>query len=137
VEERKHKIAIVLFKNSYNDCGDYSDFKTTVASSITEWTEIDEKTYQELWEAHTRMRLPNNMTAMIIEKPENEESFIIKTVEDYHTFLNKEKERLNKLKKDANKKKNEKVKKRKEKEVEKRKAIYEELKAEFDSSLKA
>ncbi len=136
MEEKKHKIAIVLFKTSY-DYGDYDDFKTTVANSITEWAEVDEKTYKELWDAHGRVRLPNNMAAMIVEQPENQADFVIKTVEDYRTFLKKEKERLEKLKRDAEKKKREKVKNRKAKEIEKRKAIYEELKAEFDSGPKA
>jgi hypothetical protein len=77
------KIAIITTRDFYYNYGDDCD---QIVNSITEWTEVDEDTYNKLYGASHRMNFS------IIERPADEAAFIKKTVRDYVDIIAKEEE---------------------------------------------
>lgn len=122
---KMRKIAIVHYEDRYVN---YDDSETFV-KSITDWTEVDEETYQ-LLKRHQFSYL-NGEAYYVVTRPVDEQAFIKQTVAEYIEHAKKED-----AKKAAEKKKREdaalqrKLKKQ-AKDAEARKAMYEQLQKEF------
>lgn len=101
------KIAIITTRDFFYN---YGDDHETVINSITDWSEVDDKTYDLLSKASHRM----NFT--IIERPSDEEKFIKKTVADFVKMIEHEAEVERARKEKAEKTRKEKALKKKAKD---------------------
>jgi hypothetical protein len=118
--KNKVKLAIVIFSERYRDLDDYS----VVASSITDWEEVDDETYRTLIAAQYKY----DYTVVVM--PE-QKTFIKKTVKDWTDFVTAEKQK-EELRKAAAKKKAEDAKLKKlAKSREEKIRLFEKLREEL------
>jgi hypothetical protein len=135
-EERKRKIAIVT--SLFHDFNLDYDYQVLIANSITDWTEVTEKEYQDLYQGISLvnskcMKRHKDPWFILLERQIDENLFIIRTIEDVKKHLKKVHEK-NKEEIDGREKKRLEREKRKQEAARKQKQkIYEELKKEFES----
>lgn len=137
-EERKRKIAIVT--SLFHDFNLDYDYQVLIANSITDWTEVTEKEYQEVYQGihlinSKCMKRHKDHWFILLERPTDENMLIIKTIEDFRKHMRKVHEK-NKEEIEAREKKRLEREKRKQEAARKqREKIYSELKKEFEQGV--
>lgn len=119
------KIAIIQFREISMDYDDYGDVTKMIASKITDWTEVDEETYNALIYFQTQCKY------RVIEFLPYQEQFILDTVEQYKEFVKVQQARLDKIRKEKQDKHRQKQIAKQAKTVEEKKQMLEQLKKEL------
>lgn len=109
---------------------DHDSFKTIIASSITDWSEVSDEEYQLLTQYSWRGKFT------IVERLDITKDFVGTTVQEYKEMAKKEKAREDKEEKDRLKKKKERAAAKAAKQAANEKALFEKLKAQFEGKSK-
>jgi hypothetical protein len=119
-----HKIAIIT--TGYTSFDRYGDDYQRVVESITAWDEVTNEEFKAL------KAMEGKLGYTVIERPENFQLFVKKTVADYLAFVKTEEKRLTDRKAAREKAALDRKLKQQLKDEKSKKELYEKLKEEFE-----
>lgn len=82
------KVALITYRSDYrsSDC-DYSDVEYQIVENITDWVEIEDSDFTDLY------RAANKYGYILVSQPVDQKKTIMKCLDDFRAFVKKEEEK--------------------------------------------
>lgn len=122
------KVALITYRSDYrsSDC-DYSDVEYRIVENITNWVEVEDSDYNDLY------RAANKYGYILVSQPIDQKKTIMKCLDDFRTYIKKQQEAEKKKQEEYRKKHKARIKSSKKKSLERYKIKIAELEKEVGS----